>query len=343
MKALITGINGQDGSYLAELLLSKGYDVHGIIRRASTNNLYRIKHILLKTTLHYGDLSDSLSLVKIIQEVNPDEIYNLAAQSDVKASFDVPEYSADVDAVGTLRLLEACRICGIEETVKFYQASTSELFGKVEESPQSETTPFHPYSPYAIAKQYAYWMVKEYREAYGMFACNGILFNHESERRGEEFVTRKITLSAARIAQGLQDHLELGNLNSLRDWGYAKDYVECMWLMLQQDKPDDFVIATGEQHSVREFVELAFKNNGITIEWHGSGIEEVGIDTKTNKIVVSINPRFFRPTEVTSLCGDSTKAKTILGWNPLKTNFNELVSIMAESDKKKVETDKIYG
>lgn len=343
MKALITGINGQDGSYLAELLLSKGYDVHGIIRRASTNNLYRIKHILSKITLHYGDLSDSLSLVKIIQEVDPDEIYNLAAQSDVRASFDVPEYSADVDAVGTLRLLEACRICGIEKTVKFYQASTSELFGKVEESPQSETTPFHPYSPYAIAKQYAYWMVKEYREAYGMFACNGILFNHESERRGEEFVTRKITLAAARIAQGLQDHLELGNLNSLRDWGYAKDYVECMWLMLQQDKPDDFVIATGEQHSVREFVELAFKNNGITIEWHGSGIEEVGIDTKTNKIVVSINPRFFRPTEVTSLCGDSTKAKTILGWNPLKTNFNELVSIMAESDKKKVETDKIYG
>ena len=343
MKALITGINGQDGSYLAELLLFKGYEVHGIIRRTSTNNLYRIKHILSKITLHYGDLSDSLSLVKIIQEVNPDEIYNLAAQSDVRASFDVPEYSADVDAVGTLRLLEACRICGIEKTVKFYQASTSELFGKVEESPQSETTPFHPYSPYAIAKLYSYWMVKEYREAYGMFVCNGILFNHESERRGEEFVTRKITLAAARIAQGLQDHLELGNLNSLRDWGYAKDYVECMWLMLQQDKPDDFVIATGEQHSVREFAELAFKNNGITIEWHGSGIEEVGIDTKTNKVIVSINPKFFRPTEVTSLCGDSTKAKTILGWNPLKTNFNELVSIMAQSDKKKVETDKIYG
>ena len=343
MIALITGINGQDGSYLAELLLSKGYDVHGIIRRASTNNLYRIKHVLSKITVHYGDLSDSLSLVKIIQEVNPDEIYNLAAQSDVRASFDVPEYSADVDAVGTLRLLEACRICGIEKTVKFYQASTSELFGKVEESPQSETTPFHPYSPYAVAKLYSYWMIKEYREAYGMFACNGILFNQESERRGEEFVTRKITLAAARIAQGLQDHLELGNLNSLRDWGYAKDYVECMWLMLQQDKPDDFVIATGEQHSVREFVELTFKNNGITIEWHGSGIEEVGIDIKTNKIVVSINPKFFRPTEVTSLCGDSTKAKTILGWNPLKTNFNELVSIMAESDKKKVETDKIYG
>ena len=343
MRALITGINGQDGSYLAELLLSKGYKVHGIIRRASTNNLYRIEHILSKITLHYGDLSDSLSLVKIIQEVHPDEIYNLAAQSDVRASFDVPEYSADVDAVGTLRLLEACRICGIEKTVKFYQASTSELFGKVEESPQSETTPFHPYSPYAVAKLYSYWMIKEYREAYGMFACNGILFNHESERRGEEFVTRKITLAAARIAQGLQDHLELGNLNSLRDWGYAKDYVECMWLMLQQDKPDDFVIATGEQHSVREFADLAFKNNGITIEWIGSGIEEVGINTKTNKVVVSINPKFFRPTEVASLCGDSTKAKTILGWNPLKTNFNELVSIMAESDKKKVETDKIYG
>lgn len=343
MKALITGINGQDGSYLAELLLFKGYEVHGIIRRTSTNNLYRIKHILSKITLHYGDLSDSLSLVKIIQEVNPDEIYNLAAQSDVRASFDVPEYSADVDAVGTLRLLEACRICGIEKTVKFYQASTSELFGKVEESPQSETTPFHPYSPYAIAKLYSYWIIKEYREAYGMFVCNGILFNHESERRGEEFVTRKITLAAARIAQGLQDHLELGNLNSLRDWGYAKDYVECMWLMLQQDKPDDFVIATGEQHSVREFVELAFKHNGISMKWQGSGIDEIGIDTKTNKVIVSINPKFFRPTEVTSLCGDSTKAKTILGWNPLKTNFNELVSIMAESDKKKVETDKIYG
>ena len=343
MKALITGINGQDGSYLAELLLSKGYEVHGIIRRTSTNNLYRIKHILSKITLHYGDLSDSLSFVKIIQEVNPDEIYNLAAQSDVRASFDVPEYSADVDAVGTLRLLEACRICGIEKTVKFYQASTSELFGKVEESPQSETTPFHPYSPYAVAKLYSYWMIKEYREAYGMFACNGILFNHESERRGEEFVTRKITLAAARIAQGLQDHLELGNLNSLRDWGYAKDYVKCMWLMLQQDKPDDFVIATGEQHSVREFVELAFKHNGISIKWQGIGIDEVGIDTKSNKVLVSINPKFFRPTEVTSLCGDSTKAKTILGWNPLKTNFNELVSIMAESDKKKVETDKLYG
>ena len=343
MKALITGINGQDGSYLAELLLSKGYEVHGIIRRASTNNLYRIKHILSKITLHYGDLSDSLSLVKIIQEVNPDEIYNLAAQSDVRASFDVPEYSADVDAVGTLRLLEACRTCGIEKTVKFYQASTSELFGKVEQSPQSETTPFHPYSPYAIAKLYAYWIVKEYREAYGMFACNGILFNHESERRGEEFVTRKITLATARIAQGLQDHLELGNLDSLRDWGYAKDYVECIWLMLQQNKPDDFVIATGEQHSVREFVELAFKYNGILIRWQGNGLNEVGIDIKTNKIVVSINPRFFRPTEVTSLCGDSTKAKTILGWNPSKTSFHELVCLMSDSDKKKVKKDKQYG
>lgn len=343
MIALITGINGQDGSYLAELLLSKKYEVHGIIRRASTNNLHRIEHILSKITLHYGDLSDSLSLVKIIQEVNPDEIYNLAAQSDVKASFDVPEYSADVDAVGTLRLLEACRICGMEKTVKFYQASTSELFGKIEESPQSETTPFHPYSPYAVAKLYSYWIIKEYREAYGMFACNGILFNHESERRGEEFVTRKITLAAARIAQGLQDRLELGNLNSLRDWGYAKDYVECMWLMLQQDKPDDFVIATGEQHSVREFAELAFKNNGINIEWQGSDIEEVGIDTKTNKVVVSVNPKFFRPTEVASLCGDSTKAKTILKWNPSKTSFHELVYIMSESDKKKVRKDKLHG
>ena len=336
MKALITGINGQDGSYLAELLLSKNYEVHGIVRRASANNLGRISHILPKVTLHYGDLSDALSLIKIVKAVQPDEIYNLAAQSDVKASFDIPEYSADIDALGTLRLLEACRICGIDQKVRFYQASTSELFGKVEQFPQTETTPFHPYSPYAIAKQYSYWMVKEYREAYGMFACNGILFNHESERRGEEFVTRKITLAAARISTGLQDHLELGNLGSLRDWGYAKDYVECMWLMLQQDKPDDFVIATGEQHSVREFTELAFKKNGITLQWEGEGLDEVGVNAQDGKVLVTINPDFFRPTDVVNLCGDPTKAKNILGWNPKQTSFNELVEIMAKHDRQMI-------
>ena len=335
MKALITGINGQDGSYLAELLLSKKYEVHGIARRTSTNNLNRIQHILPEITLHYGDLSDSLSLVKIIQDVKPDEIYNLAAQSDVKVSFSTPEYTADIDALGTLRLLEACRICGIEKTVKFYQASTSELFGKVEAFPQSETTPFHPYSPYAIAKQYSYWIVKEYREAYGMFAVNGILFNHESERRGEEFVTRKITKSVARIINGTQDHLELGNLDSLRDWGYAKDYVEAMWLMLQNDTPDDFVIATGEQHSVRDFVNETFKCYGIDIVWQGKGIDEVGIDSSTGKILVSINPKFFRPTEVNNLCGDASKANKILKWKP-KVSFKELVKIMTESDKEKI-------
>lgn len=335
MKALITGINGQDGSYLAELLLSKKYEVHGIARRTSTNNLNRIQHILPEITLHYGDLSDSLSLVKIIQDVKPDEIYNLAAQSDVKVSFLTPEYTADIDALGTLRLLEACRICGIEKTVKFYQASTSELFGKVEAFPQSETTPFHPYSPYAIAKQYSYWIVKEYREAYGMFAVNGILFNHESERRGEEFVTRKITKSVARIINGTQDHLELGNLDSLRDWGYAKDYVEAMWLMLQNDTPDDFVIATGEQHSVRDFVNETFKCYGIDIVWQGKGIDEVGIDSSTGKILVSINPKFFRLTEVDNLCGDASKANKILKWKP-KVSFKELVKIMAESDKEKI-------
>ena len=335
MKALITGINGQDGSYLAELLLSKNYEVHGIIRRTSTNNLNRIQHILSKITLHYGDLSDSLSLVKIIQDVKPDEIYNLAAQSDVKVSFSTPEYTADIDALGTLRLLEACRICGIKKTVKFYQASTSELFGKVEAFPQSETTPFHPYSPYAIAKQYSYWIVKEYREAYGMFAVNGILFNHESERRGEEFVTRKITKSVAHIMNGTQDHLELGNLDSLRDWGYANDYVEAMWLMLQNDTPDDFVIATGEQHSVRDFVNETFKHYGVDIIWQGNGINEVGIDSSTGKILVSVNPKFFRPTEVDNLCGDASKANKILKWKP-KVSFKELVKIMAESDKEKI-------
>ena len=335
MKALITGINGQDGSYLAELLLSKNYEVHGIIRRTSTNNLNRIQHILSKITLHYGDLSDSLSLIKIIQNVKPDEIYNLAAQSDVKVSFSTPEYTADIDALGTLRLLEACRICGIDKTVKFYQASTSELFGKVEAFPQSETTPFHPYSPYAIAKQYSYWIVKEYREAYGMFAVNGILFNHESERRGEEFVTRKITKSVAHIMNGTQDHLELGNLDSLRDWGYANDYVEAMWLMLQNDTPDDFVIATGEQHSVRDFVNETFKHYGVDIIWQGNGINEVGIDSSTGKILVSVNPKFFRPTEVDNLCGDASKANKILKWKP-KVSFKELVKIMAESDKEKI-------
>lgn len=339
MKALITGINGQDGSYLAELLLLKNYEVHGLIRKSSTNNLDRISHILPQIHLHYGDLSDSLSLIKIIQEVKPNEIYNLAAQSDVKASFEIPEYTADIDAIGTLRLLEACRFCGLGQKIKFYQASTSELFGKIAEFPQSETTPFHPYSPYAIAKQYSYWIVKEYREAYGMFAVNGILFNHESERRGEEFVTRKITQSVARIMSGTQDHLELGNLDSLRDWGYAKDYVEAMWLMLQNDTPEDFVIATGEQHSVRDFVNETFKHYGVDIVWQGKGIEEVGIDSSTEKILVSVNPKFFRPTEVDNLCGDASKANKILKWKP-KVSFKELVEIMAESDKEKIFNEK---
>ena len=337
-KALITGVTGQDGSYLSEFLLDKGYEVHGIIRRSSTDFRERIVHLETNNNfhLHYGDLSDSISLVKIINQVKPDEIYNLAAQSHVQVSFDVPENTADVDAVGVLRILEAVRICGIEKTCKIYQASTSELFGKVEEVPQSETTPFHPYSPYAVAKQYAYWIIKEYREAYGMFACNGILFNHESERRGETFVTRKITLAASRIAQGKQDKLYLGNLSSLRDWGYAKDYVECMWLILQQDKPDDFVIATGVQHSVRDFVELAFKYVGIDIEFKGEGIDEKGIDTKTGKVLVEVSKEFYRPTDVVNLLGDPTKAKSVLGWNPTKTSFEELVKIMVDSDMLKV-------
>ena len=326
-KALITGITGQDGSYLAELLLEKGYEVHGITRRASISNTARIDHLMGKIRLHDGDLTDSSSLIRIIGQVQPDEIYNLAAQSHVQVSFDVPEYSGDVDA------LEAVRQCGLAQTCRIYQASTSELFGKVEEVPQRETTPFHPYSPYAVAKQYGFWMVKEYREAYGMFAVNGILFNHESERRGENFVTRKITLAAGRIAEGLQDHLELGNMDSLRDWGYAKDYVECMWLILQQETPDDYVIATGEQHTVRDFTEKAFAANGMTIRWEGTGIDEKGYDAETGKLLVSVNSQWFRPTDVDNLWGDPTKARTKLGWNPQKTSYAQLVRIMAEHDR----------
>ena len=331
-KALITGITGQDGSYLAELLLEKGYEVHGMTRRASLPNTERIEHLLGKITLHDGDLSDSSSIIRIMNMVRPDEVYNLAAQSHVQVSFDVPEYSGDVDALGVLRMLEAIRILGMEKTCRFYQASTSELYGKVEEVPQRETTPFHPYSPYAVAKQYGYWMVKEYREAYGMFAVNGILFNHESERRGETFVTRKITRAAGRIACGLQDKLQLGNLDSKRDWGYAKDYVECMWLMLQHDTPEDFVIATGVQHTVREFTTLAFAHDGIELEWRGSGLEEQGIDKATGRVLVEVNPAWFRPTDVDNLWGDPTKAKTVLGWNPQKTSYEELCAIMAEHD-----------
>jgi len=333
-KALITGITGQDGSYLAEFLLEKGYEVHGIHRRSSISNMGRIEHILDKITLHDGDLSDSSSLIRIINIVQPDEIYNLAAQSHVQVSFDVPEYSGDVDALGVLRILEAVRILGLTKKTKVYQASTSELYGKVEEIPQKETTPFHPYSPYAVAKQYGFWITKEYREAYGMFAVNGILFNHESERRGETFVTRKITLAAGRIAEGLQDHLELGNMDSLRDWGYAKDYVECMWMILQHDTPEDFVIATGEQHTVRDFTEKAFAVNGMKIRWEGTGIDEKGYDAETGKLLVSVNPQWFRPTDVDNLWGDPTKAKTVLGWNPQKTSYEELIRIMAEHDRK---------
>ena len=334
-KALITGITGQDGSFLAELLIDKGYEVHGIVRRASISNTGRIDHLLAehKVTLHDGDLSDSSSLIRIINIIQPDEIYNLAAQSHVQVSFDVPEYSGDVDALGVLRILEAVRILGLEKKTRIYQASTSELYGKVEEVPQRETTPFHPYSPYAVAKQYGFWITKEYREAYGMFAVNGILFNHESERRGENFVTRKITLAAGRIAEGLQDHLELGNMDSLRDWGYAKDYVECMWLILQQEKPDDFVIATGEQHTVRDFTEKAFLANGIRIRWEGAGLEEKGYDAQTGKMLVCVNPQWFRPTDVDNLWGDPTKARTVRGWNPQKTSYEELVKIMAEHDR----------
>ncbi len=332
-KALITGITGQDGSYLAEFLLEKGYEVHGIIRRISISNTARIDHILNKLILHEGDLADSSSLIRIINIVQPDEIYNLAAQSHVQVSFDVPEYSGDVDALGVLRILEAVRILNLTQKTKIYQASTSELYGKVEEVPQKETTPFHPYSPYAVAKQYGFWITKEYREAYKMFAVNGILFNHESERRGENFVTRKITLAAGRIAEGLQEHLELGNMDSLRDWGYAKDYVECMWLIMQQDKPEDFVIATGVQHTVRDFTEKAFAANGITIRWEGKGLEEKGYDQETGKMLVCVNPEWFRPTDVDNLWGDPTKAKTVLGWNPQKTSYEELVRIMAKHDR----------
>lgn len=333
-KALITGITGQDGSYLAEFLLEKGYEVHGIVRRSSISNTGRIDHLLKDNLikLHDGDLSDSSSIIRIVNEVQPDEIYNLAAQSHVGVSFDAAEYTGDVDAIGVLRILEAVHMLGLDKKTRIYQASTSELYGKVEECPQSEKTPFHPYSPYAVAKQYGYWIIKEYRDAYGMFACNGILFNHESERRGETFVTRKITLAAGRIACGLQDHLELGNLDSLRDWGYAKDYVECMWLILQQDKPDDFVIATGVQHTVREFATLAFKHVGIEIEWKGNGIDEKGYDKATGKMVVCVSPEFFRPTDVVNLWGDPTKAKKVLGWNPTKTSYEELCKIMAEHD-----------
>ena len=334
-KALITGITGQDGSYLAEFLLEKGYEVHGIVRRASISNTARIDHLIEKNaiTLHDGDLSDSSGLIRLVGEIKPNEIYNLAAQSHVQVSFDAPEYSGDVDALGVLRVLEAVRVCGLTKTCKVYQASTSELYGKVEEVPQRETTPFHPYSPYAVAKQYGFWMVKEYRDAYGMFAVNGILFNHESERRGENFVTRKITLAAGRIAEGLQDHLELGNMDSLRDWGYAKDYVECMWLIMQQDKPEDFVIATGVQHTVRDFTEKAFAANGITICWEGTGIDEKGYDAATGKMLVCVNPQWFRPTDVNNLWGDPTKAKTVLGWNPQKTTYEELVLIMSVHDR----------
>ena len=333
-KALITGITGQDGSYLAEFLLEKGYEVHGIARRASISNTARIDHLLEKNaiTLHDGDLSDSSSLIRIIGEVKPDEIYNLAAQSHVQVSFDVPEYSGDVDAIGVLRVLEAVRILGLTKTCKIYQASTSELYGKVEEVPQNELTPFHPYSPYAVAKQYGFWITKEYREAYGMFAVNGILFNHESERRGENFVTRKITLAAGRIACGLQDKLQLGNLDSLRDWGYAKDYVECMWMILQHDTPEDFVIATGEQHTVRDFTQKAFAACGINLRFEGEGLSEKGIDTETGKVLVEVNEAWFRPTDVDNLWGDPTKAKTVLGWNPQKTSYEELVKIMATHD-----------
>ena len=333
-KALITGVTGQDGSYLAELLLEKGYEVHGMVRRSSTEKRERIEHLNGNEHfhLHYGDLADSMSIVRLVSTIRPDEIYNLAAQSHVGVSFDVPEYTADVVATGVLRVLEAVRLCGLEKTCRIYQASTSELYGKVEEVPQRETTPFHPYSPYAVAKQYGFWIVKEYREAYNMFCCSGILFNHESERRGETFVTRKISLAAARIAQGKQDKLYLGNLSSLRDWGYAKDYVECMWLILQNDKPEDFVIATGVQHSVREFCEYAFREVGIELEFKGEGMEEVGIDKATGKVVIEVAEEFYRPTDVVNLWGDPTKEKTQLGWNPTTTTFEELVKIMVKHD-----------
>ena len=342
-KALITGITGQDGSYLAEFLLEKGYEVHGLLRRSSSFNTGRIDHLYFdewvrdmqqkrSINLHWGDMTDSSSLIRIIQTVQPDEIYNLAAQSHVKVSFDVPEYTAETDAVGTLRLLEAVRILGMEHRTRIYQASTSELYGLVQEVPQKETTPFYPRSPYGVAKLYGFWITKNYRESYGLFAVNGILFNHESERRGDTFVTRKITLAASRIAAGLQDKLYLGNLGAKRDWGYARDYIECMWLMLQADKPDDYVIATGEQHTVREFCELAFRETGIELEWQGTGIEEKGISRADGRVLVEVDPKYFRPAEVETLLGDPTKAKTELGWNPRKTSFEDLVKIMVRHD-----------
>ena len=350
--ALITGITGQDGSYLAEFLVEKGYEVHGILRRSSSFNTERIEHLYLDEwvrdmhghrliNLHYGDLTDSSSLVRIIAEVQPDEIYNLAAQSHVKVSFDVPEYTADVDAVGTLRLLEAVRILHMEKKCRIYQASTSELFGKVQEIPQSEKTPFYPRSPYSVAKLYSFWIMKNYRESYGMFTANGILFNHESERRGDNFVTRQIPLAAARIAAGLQEKLYLGNLNARRDWGYARDYVECMWMILQQPEPDDFVIATGEYHSVREFATLAFRRVGINLRWEGEGIDEKGIDEATGKVLVEVDPRFFRPSDVEELLGDPSKARKILGWNPTSTSFEKLVELMVDSDMKLVKQEAV--
>lgn len=340
--ALITGITGQDGSFLAEFLLEKGYDVHGTIRRSSVDFRERIAHLEGKPNfhLHYADLGDSMSILQVISKVRPTEIYNLAAQSHVQVSFDSPEYTANVDATGVLRVLEAVRLCGLKDTCRIYQASTSELYGKVEEVPQNENTPFHPYSPYAVAKLYGYWIVREYREAYNMFCCSGILFNHESERRGETFVTRKITLAAARIAQGKQEKLYLGNLDSLRDWGYAKDYVECMWLILQHETPEDFVIATGVQHSVREFCYLAFKHAGIELEFKGEGINEKGYDKVTGKCLVEVSEDFYRPTDVVNLWGDPTKAKAKLGWNPSKTTFEELVKIMVDADMAKVAVEK---
>lgn len=351
-KALITGVTGQDGSYLAEFLLEKGYEVHGVIRRSSSYNQERLEDLLTEEEanallnnsnfhLHYGDVTDALNVTKIIGEIKPDEIYNLAAQSHVRVSFDMPGYTLDVDAKGTLNILEAVRILGLTEKTRVYQASTSELFGKVQEVPQKETTPFYPRSPYGVAKIYGYWITKNYRESYNMFAVNGILFNHESERRGETFVTRKITLAAARIAQGKQKKLSLGNLDSLRDWGYAKDYVECMWLILQHDKPEDFVIATGEMHSVREFVEIAFEKVGIEIEWRDSGIDEKGFNKKTGELLIEVDPKYFRPAEVDLLLGDPTKAKTLLNWNPTKTSFKQLVNLMVEHDVQKVSDEKV--
>jgi GDPmannose 4,6-dehydratase len=348
--ALITGITGQDGSFLAEFLLEKNYEVHGILRRSSSFNTGRIEHLYFEQwisdtkktraiNLHYGDMTDSSSLLRIIQEVQPDEVYNLAAQSHVKVSFEVPEYTAESDAIGTLRILEAIRILGLEKKTRIYQASTSELYGLVQEIPQSETTPFYPRSPYGVAKMYGFWITKNYREAYGMYAANGILFNHESERRGETFVTRKITLGAARIAHKLQKKLYLGNLDAKRDWGYARDYVECMWLILQQKEAQDFVIATGEMHSVREFCTLAFQEAGISVRWEGEGVTEKGVNTATNEIIVEVDPRYFRPTEVEQLLGDATKAKTLLGWNPTKTSFAELIKIMVQHDLKYVLTE----